>query len=190
MSAVSTHDLERALPKRRRKGPEVRVVGASGEHAEFEAIYREHYRNVFRYVFVRTGHREDAEDVSNETFERAYRAWRGGSPAHPALPWLLVTARRLTTDRWRRARRFVFVHLNTDANDLPEPSSGEAETLRWFEGLADVLPAHQQEAIVLKYQRDLSDADIATIMKLTPSGVRSLVARALTKLRDHPEVWK
>jgi RNA polymerase sigma-70 factor, ECF subfamily len=166
------------------------AVAQSRDQTAFEAIYRENYPNVFRYVLVRTGHRQDAEDVTNETFERAYRAWDGGSPAHPPLPWLLQTARRLTTDRWRRARRFVFVHLNPARHDVTEPATGEPETLRWLEALGEVLSPHQREAIVLRYQRDLSDADIATIMSLTPSGVRSLISRALTKLRDHPEVWQ
>lgn len=189
MSAVSTQDFEHSLPQRR-SGPGVSAIGRSRDQAAFEAIYRENYRDVFRYVLVRTGHREDAEDVTNETFERAYRAWDGGSPAHAPLPWLLLTARRMTTDRWRRARRFVFVRLNPARESVPEASTGEMETLRWLEVFGAVLSSHQQEALVLRYHRDLSDADIATIMSLTPSGVRSLIARALTKLRDHPEVWK
>ena len=41
---------------------------------------------------------------------------------------------------------------------------------------------------MLRYQRDLTDADIAVVMGLTESGVRSLAARALAALRAHPEL--
>jgi RNA polymerase sigma factor (sigma-70 family) len=50
------------------------------------------------------------------------------------------------------------------------------------------LTARQREALVLRHQRDLTDADIARIMGISESGVRSLVARALEVLRDHPEL--
>ena len=41
---------------------------------------------------------------------------------------------------------------------------------------------------MLRYQRDLSDADIGLVMNLSESGVRSLVTRALESLRAHPEL--
>jgi DNA-directed RNA polymerase specialized sigma24 family protein len=51
-----------------------------------------------------------------------------------------------------------------------------------------VLTARQREVLVLRYQRDLTDADIGSVMRLSESGVRSLVARALAILRSHPEL--
>ncbi len=58
----------------------------------------------------------------------------------------------------------------------------------WFEALAGVLSDRQREVLLLRYQSDLTDADIAMIMGLSQSGVRSLVARALATLRSHPEL--
>lgn len=156
--------------------------------AGFERMYLSHYRAVYRYVLGLTRSVHETEDIVAETFERALRASITGTPA-PAreLPWLLVTARRVATDRWRRARRFASLRWSPAARD-PGSDGGETEFWLWFDALAGVLPERQREVLLLRYQRDLSDADIASVMGLSSSGVRSLVARALETLRAHPEL--
>jgi DNA-directed RNA polymerase specialized sigma24 family protein len=51
-----------------------------------------------------------------------------------------------------------------------------------------VLPARQREAVILRYQFDLPDDEIARVMGLSAAGVRTLVSRAMSLLRTHPEV--
>jgi RNA polymerase sigma-70 factor (ECF subfamily) len=152
-------------------------------------MYQDHYRAVFAYVLVRTRHREDAEDITNETFARAFLAWDSLRSYDSALPWLLLTARRLTTDRWRRARRYVLERLNPTSTGPVDPATLEGSVMGWLDSVDEVLSRRQLEAIALRYQRDLTDNDIAEVMGLTPSGVRSLIARGIAKLREHPEVW-
>lgn len=64
------------------------------------------------------------------------------------------------------------------------------EAMLWLESVAKILPPRQREVIALRYQRQLTDADIGVVMGLSESGVRSLVARAIETLRKHPEVWR
>lgn len=74
---------------------------------------------------------------------------------------------------------------------MPGAADGpEAETQfwMWFDALATVLNPRQREVLVLRYQRDLSVRDIAEIMGLSESGVRTLTSRALAVLRSHPEL--
>ena len=153
-----------------------------------EHVYASHFRDVYRYVLGLTRSHDEADDVTAETFERALRAWNSPRQVPDApLPWLLLTARRVSTDRWRRARRFAGLR--------PDIRSAEGATEQrntefwmWFEAIARVLSDRQREVLLLRYQRDLTDDDIAMIMGLSTSGVRSLVARALTTLRAHPEL--
>lgn len=154
---------------------------------DIERVYADHYRDVHRYLLGLTASSADAEDVAAETFERAIRAW--GRVPEPALPWLLLTARRIATDRWRRARRLARLVL---VSRRPRPDAGEAETefWLWFRAVAAALTGRQREVLVLRYQRDLTDADIAAVMGISESGVRSLVARALEVLRAHPELLR
>jgi RNA polymerase sigma factor (sigma-70 family) len=79
--------------------------------------------------------------------------------------------------------------LNGTVERLPD-AQADPETWLWLDAFARVLPERQREVILLRYHRDLSDADIGALMRLSPSGVRSLVARAIATLRSHPEVWR
>jgi RNA polymerase sigma factor (sigma-70 family) len=102
---------------------------------------------------------------------------------------LLLTARRIATDRWRRAHRMLAI-LGSQRPGAPVAESGAQRTefWLWFDAVARVLPPRQREVLLLRYQRDLTDAEVGAIMSLSPSGVRSLVARAIATLRQHPEL--
>jgi RNA polymerase sigma-70 factor, ECF subfamily len=174
--------------------------------SSFEAIYQAHYRDVSRHVILVTRGRDDVEEIVAETFARAFAAWRSGhGPAGRPLPWLLVIARRIATDRWRRRRLIAWLPLpngsrpNPDGWDLrhatdaepggPDLAAGVAEFWLWLDALSRALPARQRDVIFLRYQHELSDEDIGEVLGLSASGVRTLAARALNGLRKHPELW-
>lgn len=155
---------------------------------EFERVYALHYRDVHRYLLGLTRSLDDADEIASETFERAFRAWRSRRIPEPPLPWLLLTARRVATDRWRRARRLAQIALGTRSEARAAAGERQTEFWLWFDALAGALTERQREVLLLRYQRDLTDADIGSIMGISESGVRSLVARALDVLRAHPEL--
>jgi RNA polymerase sigma factor (sigma-70 family) len=153
---------------------------------ELELVYARHYRDVYRYLLGLTRSPDDAEEIAAETFERALRGW--ARVPQPPLPWLLLTARRVATDRWRRARRYAQLRVGGRNPARADAGEGRTELWLWFDALAAVLTERQREVLLLRYQRDLTDADIASIMGISESGVRSLAARALDVLRSHPEL--
>ncbi len=159
---------------------------ARAESAAIERLYADHYRDVLRYVLALTRSLEDAEEITADTFERALRTWRQ-VPERP-VAWLLLTARRIATDRWRRARHLARLIPRIGNGHSASLSGHDTEFGTWFEALARVLTARQREVLILRYQRDLTDADIGSVMGLSESGVRSLVARALAVLRSHAEL--
>jgi RNA polymerase sigma-70 factor (ECF subfamily) len=182
--------------------PDLLDVGADS----FESLYNEHYRDVSRHVILTTRGRDDVEEIVAETFARAFAAWRSGQgPAGRPLPWLLVIARRIATDRWRRRRLIAWLPLpgsrprspgdwvtrqSTQSEPGgPDTSAGVAEFWLWLDALSQALPARQRDVIFLRYQRDLTDDDIGEILGLSASGVRTLASRALAALRKHPELW-
>jgi RNA polymerase sigma-70 factor, ECF subfamily len=172
----------------------------------FEAVYESHYRDVFRHLILTTGGRDDVEEIVAETFARAFAAWRAGrGPAGRPLPWLLVIARRIATDRWRRRRLIAWLPFpgsgpaeihdrDRRRSTEPEPGgpdrdAGAAEFWLWLDALSRALPARQRDVIFLRYQHDLSDEDIGEVLGLSASGVRTLASRAIGGLRRHPELW-
>lgn len=166
-----------------------RAEGTRSSAGGFEAAYSRHYKSVYRYLLGLTRSTDDAEELTAETFERAYRAGLAGTAdAEPTLPWLLLTARRIATDRWRRARRLAV--LRFAARPATVGVHEQTEFWLWFDAVSRVLSDRQREVLLLRYQRDLSDADIASIIGISSSGVRSLVARALETLRAHPDLLR
>jgi RNA polymerase sigma-70 factor (ECF subfamily) len=170
---------------------DARTVDAVGE--TFEALYRRRYKDVYRYALLMLRSVEDAEDVTAETFHRAYKAWDSGhGPTGQAMPWLLLITRRLVIDRTRRRRLISWLPLGL-MNRANEPSDGanmgRTEFWLWFDRFARELPGRQREVLILRYQRDLDDESIGEILGLSASGVRSLVARACEALRRNPEIW-
>jgi RNA polymerase sigma factor (sigma-70 family) len=155
---------------------------------DLETQYIRHYRSIYLYVLALTRSVDEAEEVTADTFERAHVAWSNGRRplAGKELPWLLLTARRRATDRWRRTQRLA--SLRTSGPDRRATAEQNVDFWLWFDALSRVLTPRQREALLLRYQRDLTDADIANVMGLSPSGVRSLVLRALEALRSHPEL--
>ena len=172
----------------------------------FEAVYSAHYRDVSRHIILTTRGRDDVEEIVAETFARAFAAWRSGQgPAGRPLPWLLVIARRIATDRWRRRRLITWLPLpdsrrpssgdwegrrSTEAEPgSPDRAAGVAEFWIWLDALSRALPTRQRDVIFLRYQQDLSDEDIGEVLGLSASGVRTLASRALSGLRHHPDLW-
>jgi RNA polymerase sigma-70 factor (ECF subfamily) len=172
--------------------------------SSFEAVYSAHYQDVTRHViFVTRGH-DDVDEIVAETFARAFAAWRSGhGPAGRALPWLLVIARRIATDRWRRRQLIAWLPLPGSLTGragwnrraaVAEPSGTDAdaraaESWLWLDALSQALPTRQRDVLVLRYQRDLTDEEIGEILGLSASGVRTLASRAINGLRHHPELW-
>ena len=143
---------------------------------------------MYRYVLALTRSTLDAEEITADVFERAFRSW----PAVPsrALPWLLLTARRIATDRWRRVRVLMRSNSALRRPAAPESPFVDTEFRLWFEAVTNLLTDRQREVLLLRYQRDLNDREIGLIMHLSESGVRSLVARALSVLRwSSPRTW-
>ena len=151
-----------------------------------EEAYTAHYAAVFRYTLALTRSVPDAEDITADVFARALQSWHEVPPR--PLAWLLLVARRIATDRMRRARRFVKAFGGTRPVRAADAGEAQTEFWAWFEAVGAILTDRQREALVLRYERDLTDEEIGGILGLSESGVRSLVARALSSLREHPEV--
>lgn len=162
------------------------------DRPSFEDVYRRHERDIVRYLTLLLGRPDDAEDVAADTFGRAFEAWRSGrGPAGRPLPWLLTIARRLAMNRWRRRRLIEWVRLPIGRRDPGADASAEdREFWLWLDALARALPDRQREVLILRYRRDLDDTEIGEVMGLSASGVRSLRARAIQSLRDHPELLR
>jgi RNA polymerase sigma factor (sigma-70 family) len=163
------------------------------DDAVFEAAFEAHYQRVCLYALTMLRNAAEAEDAASETFDRAYRAWKSEDGPHgPPLPWLLVICRRIVLGRRRRARLIAWLPLpEHDREPADRSGSFEAAEFRlWLQQLAGIVSSREREALTLRYVDDLGDAGAALVLGISPSGFRTLVSRAIAKLRTHPELWK
>jgi RNA polymerase sigma-70 factor, ECF subfamily len=156
----------------------------------FDSFYEEHVWEVYGFFGYRVGSREDAEDLTQLTFERALKAWdRFDETRASASTWLMTIARNLLVDHYRHrsSRR----EEPRDPNDpaRPEPASDPPQDRSLgispeLEGALGMLDERQRELIALRYGADLSGAEIAELTGLSLANVQQIASRALRKLRS------
>jgi RNA polymerase sigma-70 factor (ECF subfamily) len=153
----------------------------SGDKAAGEQFVIEHYEAIFRFLRNLTGNKEDAEDLTQQTFLRAWEAlpsFRGDSSLST---WLHSIAYREYT-HWLRSRR-EFVPLD-EIVDMPDEQANqnlEAVLLRWAIYRLD--PEHR-EVFVLYYVQGFSVSEIAKIIGVPAGTVKSRLFFARQKLRE------
>ena len=148
----------------------------------FEGFYRTHVAEVYQYALAVLGNSADAEDVTQQTFLNAYRAFQhGGRPIKPHN-WLIKIAHNVCRMRWRQSgRRLEEVPLES----VPEPAAPDEDKPSLDEVLAALarLPFNQRAAIVMREAEDRSYAEIAEVLGVTVPAVEALLFRARGNLR-------
>jgi RNA polymerase sigma-70 factor (ECF subfamily) len=148
----------------------------------FERFYRKHVAEVYQYALAVLGNSADAEDVTQQTFLNAYRAFqRGGRPTKPHN-WLIKIAHNVCRMRWRQSgRRLDEVPLES----VPEPAAPDHDKPSLDEVLAALarLPLNQRAAIVMREVEDRSYAEISDVLGVTVPAVEALLFRARENLR-------
>lgn len=152
---------------------------------QFARLYDEHIWAVYGFFGYRLKSREDAEDLTQRTFEKALKAWGGfdesrGSPA----TWLLAIARNLLIDH-RRSDRSDRLEPLGDEDVHPDPAPAEADlgVEPEIELALARLTDRERELIALRFGADLSGKEIATMMDLSLANVQQILSRSLRKLR-------
>lgn len=159
--------------------PQDAPVSRHEEFDAFEAFYRQELNWARRLAFLLLSDREAAEDIAHEAFLGMQR--RVSHLDNPRA-YLRVTIVNLSRKHQRReARRSTASADTTRAWTIDDES--EAEIL----DIIDRLPGRQRAVVVLRYFDDLSERQIARVLRCRPGTVKSLAARALTRLRRELE---
>jgi RNA polymerase sigma-70 factor (ECF subfamily) len=146
----------------------------------YDRVFADHWTDVFRFALAWTNDWSAAEDLAQEAFLRLWDHRSRLDWSRPVEPWLLVTTRRLATDRFRRLRR-------TLTGSAHEPTTGlddEATRARWLDVRAAmaVLSPLERTALVMTTLEGLTYDDAATVLGTSPGALRAAVSRARSKL--------
>jgi RNA polymerase sigma-70 factor (ECF subfamily) len=161
----------------------------------FLAMFDQHRHRLFSTAHRLTGRRADAEDLTAETFLRAYRALAGFDAARLEALQPRAWLSTILVNEWRNQRRTlsrrpaVAVGDPDGAADPGDPVdveevAGCREDARRLAAMLLELPERQRVAVVLRYLGDLSMAEVAEAMGCPVGTAKSHLHRGLRRLRD------
>ncbi|MFN3336109.1 MAG: RNA polymerase sigma factor [Thermomicrobium sp.] len=162
-------------------------AAATGDAEAFATLYDRYVDRVYRHCYYRLGRRADAEDVTQETFLRAWRAiGRYRRTEAPFLAWLLTISDRLILSQQRSRRRVIVdeavAERQSEFLDAEEEALGALASDAVRRALARLRPDRQQ-VLVLRFIDGLSLAEVAAALGRSESAVAVLQHRALADLR-------
>lgn len=155
----------------------------------FEAVVAQHHGEIFRFLRRVTGRAGDADDLSQETFLRAFRAWPGLAPGANVRAWLYAIAGNLARNHSRHERRRSRAHATVRAAGReadPAGPEGEAvarEARAAIDAVIAALPARQRLAFVMRRVHDLEYDVIAQALGCSSEAARAHVFQAMRKIR-------
>jgi len=154
---------------------------------EFVAIYDEHVWRVYGFFAYRVRSRQDAEDLTQLTFERALRAWaRYDEQRAGVATWLIAIARNLLIDHLRAGtagRQQVLTEPDLETLAATPDQHGIGLDPDLERALAELNP-RERELIALRFGGDLTGPEIAELTGLTLANVQQILSRALRRMRS------
>ena len=155
---------------------------ASSRRARFETVVRAYANDVFRYLYWLCRDRSVAEDLSQETFSRAWAAWEDQRDEKALKAWLFTIARNEHARLYERKRLDVDPDVELDeivARSANDPGLG-LDIKKAFA----MLPEAYREPLLLQVLGGLSSAEIAASMNSTEEAVNMRLSRARRSMRE------
>jgi RNA polymerase sigma-70 factor, ECF subfamily len=163
----------------------------AGDRAAYAALIARYRETVFAYAFARLRDREEAEDVAQETFVRAYQGLSRLRNAETWEAWLMRIARNLCNDALRRRRVRLSEPLDVDWLDgspSPETLALAGERRRELNRAVAALPEMLRIPILMHYASGRTYQEVALALGVPHSTVVGRIARGLSLLRRHLNV--
>lgn len=153
---------------------------ANGDRAAFEQIVLRHSRSLAEFAAARTHTVQDAEDIVQETFLRAFSHIKGFDRRFPLKPWLFTIAYRLIITGYRKKTPHLADDQTLETCDDRSPRHDT--TMDWLWETAVQMGGDFHTVLWLYYKEQLTIAEIARVMKKNQLTVRVLLHRARRRL--------
>jgi RNA polymerase sigma-70 factor, ECF subfamily len=168
----------------------------AGDASAFEVLVYRWERKIRGAIYRIVGADDDALDLCQETFLKAYRGLGSFKQEARFSSWLYQIALNLCRDRLRRRRGKTWVSLEALEDSAPPAHASGPSALELVEardlsravaGAVAALPEEQREVVVLKEYQGLTFLEIAEVLGLPMSTVKTRLYRALGLLREQLE---
>jgi RNA polymerase sigma-70 factor (ECF subfamily) len=162
----------------------------AGDASAFGLLYDRYHTMIYRFIAVKVGRREDAEDLAHQVFLSAWQNIRQYRDlGHPFSSWLYRIARNLVIDHYRARARKPDVSLEVlDVEGLLDPVAAHIDLPQKLEiekvlKTVRQLKEDHQDVILMRFVEDLSVRETARVMKRSEGAVKLLQHRAIKELQ-------
>jgi RNA polymerase sigma-70 factor (ECF subfamily) len=166
---------------------------AAGDRDALAPLMERHYRRLYRIALSYLRQPDDALDVVQEAFVKAYQNAERWDGAAQAGPWLARIAVNLSIDRWRRNKRRqqTFSPMPegdhetalATGDDCPQRALDGREAAERVRAALATLPERQRAVITLRHYQEMSLEEIASTLGMSLGTVKSTLHRALHRMR-------
>lgn len=159
-----------------------------GEAEAFGLLYDYYLPKIYRFVLIKVGHREEAEDLSHQVFLQAWQGIREyDDRGYPFSSWLYRIARNAIIDYYRKNKQLmslddpVSLELAEESN-LNDKIAASLDFERTIAALKQLKPI-EQEVIIMRFIEELSITETAAAVNKTEGAVKLIQHRALQRLK-------
>ena len=172
----------------------VRVL--KGDKKAYALLIEAYKGPVFNLAFRMTGSYQDADDLTQDIFIRAYQNLHQFDQDKKFFTWLYTLGINLIRNHLKKKAKDVASHtmdrrfseLQTKGDESREGDFPSEESMRWLDENMQKLPVDLRESIILKFYQDLTFEEVAAITGDSLSAVKMRVYRGLEKLKQLLEV--
>lgn len=152
-----------------------------------EQLYLDNSDMVYRFIYLLVRHKETAEDLTQETFFKAFKSFNNFDNRSSMLTWLLKIARNVTYDHFRRKRMIQFFKWGNE-NDIDTKNPSPQSTVEKKEDLSQLYAAlsrlkeDYRDVLILRKINECSIKETAYILGWTEAKVKTKMTRGFDAL--------
>jgi len=159
----------------------------SGDSDAFGFFYDKYIRNVYRFIYIKTGSKEVAEDLSHDVFLKIWQHLVDKKNVRSFQAFIFRIARNTVIDHYRSSKQELPLDYISDSEEVHEEVVISADkNMDAAIILKEIkkLKSEYQEILILRYVEDMSVEDIAQVLDKDKNNIRVTIHRALNKLKD------
>jgi RNA polymerase sigma-70 factor (ECF subfamily) len=154
----------------------------------FGRLYDMHVDRVYRHIYYRVGNEQDAEDLTQQVFLKAWQAIpRYKKMTSPFIAWLMTISHNLVVDFYRTSKDKAYLEAEILADgpaSNPEQAAERSLDQQLLRRAILKLGSDEQQVVVLRFLEGFQFSEIASVLAKKEGNVRVILHRALVKLRS------
>ncbi|MDO8536717.1 MAG: sigma-70 family RNA polymerase sigma factor [bacterium] len=166
-----------------------------GKASAFGSLYDYYQPKIYRFVLIKVGRREEAEDLTHEVFKNAWENIESYKDlGFPFSSWLYRIARNQITDHWRSQKGETSLE-KIDPEYFVAPASLQLDVAykmeieRVKDAIGRLKPEYQ-DVVIMRFVEDLPVKDVATALDKSEGAIKLLQHRAIKELKNLLKIYE